>query len=147
MMGHQVSQPTTFPNSLRIISTGYTAIIVKSDRSTIFENILPILIFLVLVSYTDSAHLGEDDDLVATLVKLGHKSLKQCQLATLLPQLLGARVHNGAVHAPRDQVRVVAVLAHLHEDIVQPADDVGPVQPLLDGLLRLLWQGRATQSG
>lgn len=69
---------------------------------------------------------------MAILVQLGHEAFQQRQLAALFPQFLWAGVHDGAIHASSDQVRVVAVLAHLHEDVVEAADDVGPVQALLD---------------
>ncbi len=86
----------------------------------------------------ERAYLGEDDDLVAVLVQVGDEAVQQRQLAALFPQHLWAGIGDRPIQPTRDQVRVIAVLAHLHQHVVQTADDIGPMQALLDGVGCLL---------
>jgi len=69
-----------------------------------------------MVQTTD---LTEYEDLVSPLVQALQHALQQLHLATLGTDLLRGWVGDAAVKGPLDQVRVVAVLAHLHEDVVQ----------------------------
>ena len=88
----------------------------------------------------DGACLRKDDDLVPSLVQVANKALQQSQFATLLPQLLGAWIQDRPIQAPSDQIWVVAVLAHLHENVVQAANDICSAQALCNGLSCLLHQ-------
>ncbi len=63
--------------------------------------------------------LAEDEDLVAPLVQALQHALQQLHLATLGTDLLRGGVGDAAVKGPLDEVGVVAVLAHLHEHVVQ----------------------------
>ncbi len=69
-----------------------------------------------MVQTTD---LAENEDLVAALVQAVQHALQQLHLATLGTDLLRGGVGDAAVKGPLDEVRVVAVLAHLHEHVVQ----------------------------
>lgn len=64
-------------------------------------------------------YLTENEDFVAAIVQALEHTLQQLHLATLGPNLLRGRVSDAAIEGPLDEVRVVAVLAHLHEDVVQ----------------------------
>ncbi len=69
--------------------------------------------------HSSMADLTEDEYFVAALVQASQHALQQLHLATLGPDLLRGGVGDAAVIGPLDEVGVVAVLAHLHEDIVQ----------------------------
>ena len=72
-----------------------------------------------LLFETSVLYLTEDEHFVAALVQASQHALQQLHLATLGPDVLRGRVGDAAVKGPLDKVRVVAVLAHLHEDVVQ----------------------------
>jgi len=69
-----------------------------------------------MVQTTD---LTEYENLVAPLVQAVQHALQQLHLATLGTDLLRGGVGDAAVKGPLDEVGVVAVLAHLHEHVVQ----------------------------
>ena len=64
-------------------------------------------------------HLTEDEDFVAPLVQAPKHTLQQLHLAALGTDLLRGRVGDAAIKGALDEVGVVAVLAHLHQDVVQ----------------------------
>ena len=84
-------------------------------------------------------HLTEDEDFVPPLLQALQHALQQLHFATLGPDLLRGRVGDAAIKGALDEVRVVAVLAHLHQDVVQLGDaDVGSPPGLGHGCHRLL---------
>mmetsp|Transcript_8835 Transcript_8835/g.30371 ORF Transcript_8835/g.30371 Transcript_8835/m.30371 type:complete len:382 (+) Transcript_8835:666-1811(+) len=79
-------------------------------------------------------HLREDEDLVAVLVELGEEPVQELHLPTLLDELVPGGERGAPVVLPCDQVRVVAVLPHLHQDVPQLGDVHLPA-PVKLGLL------------
>lgn len=90
-----------------------------------------------------TTYLGEDEDAVALGLELLQQAVEQLQLAGLLQQHVGGGVHHIVGEGGGDQVRVVAVLAHLHDDVVQLglSDLAAPLLLLLPGqhVLRGWW--------
>ena len=70
-------------------------------------------------SVRTAPYLTEDENFVAPLVQASKHALHELHLATLGPNLLRGRVGDAAIKGALDEIWVVAVLAHLHEDIVQ----------------------------
>lgn len=64
-------------------------------------------------------HLTEDEDFVSCLAQAPEHALHELHLATLSTDLLCRRIGDAAIKGALDEVWVVAVLAHLHQDIVQ----------------------------
>lgn len=86
-----------------------------------------------------TTNLAEYEDLVAPLVQALQHALQQLHLATLGTDLLGGWVGDAAVKGPFDEVGMVAVLAHLHEHVVQLGHaDVGAALGLGHGSHGLL---------
>ena len=66
-----------------------------------------------------SVHLRKDEHSVPLSLELVQQPIEKLQLARLLQQLLGGRVHHIVGEGRGDEVRVVAVLSHLHDHVVQ----------------------------
>lgn len=93
-----------------------------------------------------STDLTEDEHFVAPLVQALQHALQQLHLAALGPDLLGGGVGDAAVKGPLDEVGVVAILAHLHEHVVQLGHaDVGPPLRLGHGRHGLLHTAHTQQ--
>ena len=83
---------------------------------------------------------------MAAGLEAGEQALQQLHLATLLDKLLCARVDWGGVQRSRDEVRVVAVLAHLHQHVGQARDGCA-LLPLLHLCHHLLQHKTRDPSG
>ena len=73
----------------------------------------------VYTVFQASLYLGEDEHAVTLGFELVQQPVEKLQLARLLQQLLGGRVHSVVGESGGDEVWVVAVLSHLHDHVVQ----------------------------
>lgn len=64
-------------------------------------------------------YLAEDEHFVATSLEMLQHAFQQLHFAALAAHLLSSGKSGAAVIAPADEVWVVTILAHLHEDIVE----------------------------
>ena len=93
------------------------------------------------------ACLGKDEHFVAGRLELPEQAVHQAHLAALLDQVGRRREVDGAVKGRGDEVRVVAVFAHLHEHVVERGDrrpGLPGLASLRQGTLQSLgaWSGR-----
>ena len=82
-------------------------------------HLLALLLKVGLDQVEHLRHLREDERLVTLRPELGQQAVQQAELAALLHQLIRGGEHDAPVHPARYQIRVVAVLAQLHQHVVQ----------------------------
>mmetsp|Transcript_32858 Transcript_32858/g.77904 ORF Transcript_32858/g.77904 Transcript_32858/m.77904 type:complete len:460 (-) Transcript_32858:740-2119(-) len=105
---------------------------------TVDPAVLVAFVQAVILQYVEHAsHLREDEHAAVPLLQLRQQFVEEDELAAVLDQVI-ARDERRPRLRPLEQVRVVAALSELHDDV----EEARALRPAVDGLDVLLQEGR-----